>query len=547
MAEENEGRRTYELGTQSYEGLSTGMVVPVDKSGWSEAKKFDLGIMKGNIDTLSGNISSIDTRIDELGHGLEEVSDTVDTISTSVSEVQARLESKQDKIVFGDGLEYDPTTKRLDVKIGEDITIDDVATVVETVEELKDDMDTKVFSNFPPSMITDSHYNIGQALGWNDPNAGGVLFGSLFNVNIRHEIHVQDENDELTTLLGVYITQVNSSTDPCIFGIYEYQPDYKKVNPDTGEVIQVGTTVALCDTGPVIPKEGFNEFPIKNVNNDGTTSAIEFKSNCLYYACVYLPYRSSNQPFYIAANSININGTVVAGYGTQLNQVSPQLSMSNKNQIKAALKSGDGYTPDLSFNDFGFFWRMTSYPPPETRPSTDSQATEENTVARFYMQIRNAKNWTPPPEPQPPTPGSKTYILELEWSDGAWKQLSIACLLLNGTGSSNVLPLSNITEAHYKDANTPNDWSTAYSNISPLETYDGNSGNVTIQAGSGGYGGFRFTITTANTPTKLGFRNWWQSVPLTMTLYEVVSGSERQIAQDSITTSGNTEYTIDCS
>lgn len=530
MAEENEGRRTYELGTQPYDGpngLSTGMFVPVDKSGWSEAKKLDLGIMKGNIDTLSGNIGSINTRIDELGHGLEEVSDTIETISTSVTEVQARLESKQDKIVFGDGLEYDPATKKLDVKISEDISIDDVATVVETVEDLKNDFDTKITTNFPPSLMTISNENFGEHINWG-PSNGGCLFGSLFTVDLRHEIFPYDGSNEqkLTSILTVYVKQLNTAAARCILGIYEYQPNYKKIDPDTGEVKQIGRTVALCDTGIVTLHIGMNELPIKNVNNDSTTDSIDLKTDCQYYAAIYLSYHDGKQPFQLAC---------AAPYNVDIGKtIKPQFSLVNVNSIRASIIPGTvGYTEDLSFNDFGFLWCYANYP--ERSGDFDVSYEEAYNCPRFYMSIRNAVDWTPPPEPEPPAPGSSYYVLQIEWNDGNGENFTFDDYYANSSsvkGNTNVL-----TECFKATPEKPN--------YTESETNFEN-GNYSMWAT-----GMRFSFTLESKPSSLGWRTlgWGSQKAFTATVYEVTDEGQTWTSIGSITgtQTTNTTYTVNCS
>lgn len=301
-----------------------------------------------------------------------------------------RLENKSFSVNQGDGLEITSDNK-LQVKLGsglaftEDygiqaISIDpegDVAEVVETVKELENAIATKITTNYPPAMITDSH---AQVMGGTQytPGNGGCLYGTLFNTPITHPVAIDK------TFLGIY---AYNGGVKAILGIYEYQPDYERKD-GTGAVTGFGRTVPLCDTGIVTISQGFHEYPIKHLNNTigGTNpeTTPELKTNCMYYATLYLGYAST-------AGSNDLQVGCAAGYSPQYGNIKPAMSMANVNNIKANIDvpGHAAYTEDLSFNDMGFNWQYDSYP--ERGSDSSSTYFEANASPRMYMQIRNIK------------------------------------------------------------------------------------------------------------------------------------------------------------
>jgi len=417
-------------------------------------------------------------------------------------------------IIDGDDIDYD------------DITVEDIEETVETVNELKEDLDTKISTNYPPALVSISDGNIGAYVGFG-PGNGGALYGSLFNVPIKHTIYKYEPNndseDQLVTVLGVYIKQVNDQNNKVIFGIYEYQPNYKRTDPETGEVTQIGRTVALCDTGAVTVVEGYNEFPIINVNNDNTTDSIDLKTDCEYYASVYFSYGAgNNQPFYMAS---------APGYNTQMNYVKPQFALSNINQIKASLYPGQStYTEDLSFNDFGFGWNWNRYP--ERDGDFDTSMTEAYNVPRFYMQIRNARGWTPPAPPAPPEPISTYYVLQVEWDDNNGANFTFDNYYINGDsikGDSSILIGGYAGKPNYTEE---------------IENFAG--GNFSKWTT-----GIRFMIALDNKPSNVGWRTlgWGDSKAFTATVYEVTDEGQTWTSIGTITGTQQTNmtYTVNCS
>jgi hypothetical protein len=288
------------------------------------------------------------------------------------------------------GLEIDPTTNKLYIKLGEGLKFDtsgaaagslalsNVAQeVVETVQSISDDLDTKVTTNFPPAMIIKTDCDVAEYRG------AGTLYGNLFNVSINSVIEID------RTMLGVYIYQVDNDKN-VILGLYEYQPDYPRYNNEdpTQGISGYGRTVALCDTGVItIPQGtvGFCEYPIKNLNNTIGTPNEEtkpsLKSSCMYYASIFM---GSDM------NSDGLKLYGVTGYAPQVNQIKPGLNICPQN-YNLALNDAS-YSAQISFNDFGFGWKYDNYVDHYTQGDTTTASIsyqERSDGNRFYMQIRN--------------------------------------------------------------------------------------------------------------------------------------------------------------
>lgn len=180
------------------------------------------------------------------------------------------IDNNEISVHYGDGLEIDPLTNKLKVKIGNglkfneeslEVEIDsDVEDVVETVEKLTDDLDKKITTTYPFAQIT----SMGDFATYGVANTTRMI-GQLFAVPIASEIR-KDE-----TVLCVNALQNFSGN--VSFGIFEY--DFEG-NGGTG------STYWVADTGKVSVRAGENEFPLKYVLND----AHELQSSKLYYAVI---------------------------------------------------------------------------------------------------------------------------------------------------------------------------------------------------------------------------------------------------------------------
>lgn len=296
-------------------------------------------------------------------------------ISISNDTIEAKL---------GNGLEFDESNA-IQVKLGEGLAFTDdqgikaisidpageVAEVVKDVENLQEELDTKITDNFPPAMITLADLQVATGTQYAPAN-GGMLIGYLFTCPITHNIYI--DNDKYQTKIGIYTKQWSGTNNKVILGIYEYNPDYNEGG-------QVGRTVALCDTGIIELQQGYAEYEIKNVGKDTTPIMTPGK---FYYATIYLSYLAGD------TNGITLFGA--PGYNTQVNNLKPGITIMNINCIHAALYEGlQGYSPDLNFDQMGFSWQYNSYPPVEGTPSTSQAIAEAHAAGRPYFAIRNVK------------------------------------------------------------------------------------------------------------------------------------------------------------
>ena len=302
----------------------------------------------------------------EAGNG---IAITNDTIEAKLGNGLEFNESKAIQVKLGSGLKFD------EAQGVQAITIDNnVGEVVESVNKLQEDLDTKITDNYPPAMITLTDLQVAEGTQY-APGNGGMLIGYLFTCPITHKIYSNTNNDYLTKI-GIYTKQWAGDNKKVILGIYEYDPDY--INPETK---QVGTTRALCDTGIIDLQQGYAEYDIKNLGNDTTH---EMTPGKFYYASIYLSY--------LAGDTYGITLFGAPGYNTQVNALKPGITVTNINKIKASLYEGsNGYSPNLNFDQMGFSWQFGSYPPDETTSYTSQDIVEAYAAGRPYFAIRNIK------------------------------------------------------------------------------------------------------------------------------------------------------------
>ena len=294
---------------------------------------------------------------------------TNDTIAAKLGNGLEFNESNAIQVKLGAGLKFDE-------KQGvQSITIDNnVGEVVEEVNKLQEDLDTKITDNFPPAMITLANLQVAEGTQY-APSNGGMLIGYLFTCPITHNIYSNTNND-YKTRIGIYTKQWAGENKKVILGIYEYDPDY--INPTTQ---QIGTTRALCDTGIIDLQHGYAEYDIKNLGKETTH---EMTPGKFYYATIYLSYLAGDK------NGITLFGA--PGYNTQVNSLKPGITITNVNKIRASLyEDKSGYTPDINFDQMGFSWQFNSYPPDETTQYTSQDIIEANAAGRPYFAIRNVK------------------------------------------------------------------------------------------------------------------------------------------------------------
>ena len=321
-----------------------------------------------NIHEIVSMPSQIDSGVNnyQAGNGIAITNDTIEARLGNGLEFN---ESKTIQVKLGVGLKFD---EKQGVQA---ITIDNnVGEVVEEVNKLQEDLDTKITDNYPPAMITLTNLQVAEGTQYT-PGNGGMLIGYLFTCPITHKIYSNTNNDYLTKI-GIYTKQWAGDNKKVILGIYEYDPDY--INPETK---QVGTTRALCDTGIIDLQQGYAEYDIKNLGNDTTH---EMTPGKFYYATIYLSYLAGDK------NGITLFGA--PGYNTQVNALKPGITVTNINKIKASLYEGsNGYSPNLNFDQMGFSWQFNSYPPDETTQYTSQDIVEAYAAGRPYFAIRNIK------------------------------------------------------------------------------------------------------------------------------------------------------------
>ena len=294
---------------------------------------------------------------------------TNDTIAAKLGNGLEFNENNAIQVKLGAGLKFDE-------KQGvQSITIDNnVGEVVEDVNKLQEDLDTKITDNFPPAMITLANLQVSEGTQY-APSNGGMLIGYLFTCPITHNIY-PNTNSDYKTRIGIYTKQWAGENKKVILGIYEYDPDY--INPTTQ---QIGTTRALCDTGIIDLQQGYAEYDIKNLGKETTH---EMTPGKFYYATIYLSYLAGDK------NGITLFGA--PGYNTQVNSLKPGITITNVNKIRASLyEDKSGYSPDINFDQMGFSWQFNSYPPDETTEYTSQDIIEANAAGRPYFAIRNIK------------------------------------------------------------------------------------------------------------------------------------------------------------
>ena len=274
---------------------------------------------------------------------------------TEYSEGEAiKIENDEISVDYGKGLEVDPLTNKLQVKIGNGLKFDeeslsveidsDVNDVVELVEKLADDLDKKISTTYPFAQIT----QMADFADFGVTNTNRMV-GQLFDVPITTEIR---EDDTL-----ICVNALQSYAGNVSIGIFEFDFD---ANNGTG------STYWIADTGKVSIQAGENEFPIKHLLNDVNRPKIELMSSRLYYACICVDGAAPSTGLFLAA---------CPSYGATYNAL-PLYTM------KVSNLSVDWTTGNLSGTWF-------------------EGHNEDNTIPRMFMMIRNRSSVTPIPTQDP--------------------------------------------------------------------------------------------------------------------------------------------------
>lgn len=314
-------------------------------------------------ETTVGDTTTYDLSVDAASGTEYNAGDAIDitddTISVKVNP-SSGIDIVDDKLVVkvGEGLAIDPTS-------GLVIINSEVGDAVETVEILKQDLDTQITTNFDMP-------NISQVYDFADPSVstlanGACMLCQAFTIPINHEIRTASEDADEPTLLGIYAQQ--GFGHKIMLALYEYT--YAKAGEEHGSSTYVG------DTGPVNVLQGVNEYPLKNRN----PSITELRSDKVYYATLYLP------------NAARVNGLMLAGapnYGNQSVPAEPRLTCAVEN-ITWNNQELDMSDPTTTLNHY-----QTYTIDDETYYNYyigpwNSGYNERWTAPRFYMQIRNGE------------------------------------------------------------------------------------------------------------------------------------------------------------
>ena len=273
---------------------------------------------------------------------------TNDTISVKYGKGLTVNASNELEVKAGNGLTFDEDT--LEIEINSEVT-----DVVNTVEKLKNDLDTQLTVNFDMPNV-DNVYAFADTSVIGNLSNGAVMLCQAFTVPINHDIRVDDGVTENPTLIGIYAKQAFSGKK-IMLALYVY--DF-----DTGYTDYVG------DTGPVEVTQGRNEFPLVHINPDIS----ELKSSCVYYASLYLPSNAHSNGLFLAgcpsySNASYINATPRFTVGVEnITYNNTEIDMSNAT------------TGRLDYNDGNGNYYIG--------PWSDNY-NERPAIPRFFMQIRN--------------------------------------------------------------------------------------------------------------------------------------------------------------
>ncbi|WP_294241642.1 hypothetical protein [Pseudobutyrivibrio sp.] len=256
--------------------------------------------------------------------------------------------SNQLEVKAGNGLSFDEDTLEIEID-------SEVNSVVQTVEKLKQDLDTQLTVNFDMPNV-DNVYDFADPTVIGNLSNGAVMLCQAFTVPINHDIRVDDGETENPTLVGIYAKQAFAGKK-IMLALYVY--DF-----DTGYTDYVG------DTGPVEVTQGRNEFALVHINPNIT----ELKSSCVYYASLYLPSNAHSNglflagcPSYSSASYINATPRFTVG-------------VENITYNNQEIDMTDATTGRLDYNDGNGNYYIG--------PWSDNY-NERPAIPRFFMQIRN--------------------------------------------------------------------------------------------------------------------------------------------------------------
>lgn len=317
--------------------------------------KIENDVISTDISVMQGSPISADIDFGQFFNNLYAVTTDGHQIRTDA------IRFKLPAIKAGNGITFS--------KVGNETTISmngEVGNVVETVEKLKQDLDTQITTNFDMP-------NISQVYDFADPSVstlanGACMLCQSFTIPINHELRTVTDDENTPTLLGIYAQQ--NFAHKIMLALYEYTY--------AGEGEEHGSSTYVGDTGPVDVVQGVNEFPLKNRN----PSITELRSDKVYYATLYLP------------NAARVNGLLLAGapnYGNGSIPAEPRLTCAVEN-ITWNGQELDMSDPATTLNhyqevvipDEPVYYQYYIGP-------WNSGYNERQTAPRFYMQIRNGE------------------------------------------------------------------------------------------------------------------------------------------------------------
>lgn len=303
------------------------------------------------------NADKVDVNLD-FGNTIQ----TVNSITTDGSTVRTDgFNFTLPTIKAGNGIAFSKIGNKTEISMN-----GEVGNVVETVEKLKQDLDTQITTNFDMP-------NISQVYDFADPSVstlanGACMLCQSFTIPINHELRTVTDDENTPTLLGIYAQQ--NFAHKIMLALYEYTY--------AGEGEEHGSSTYVGDTGPVDVVQGVNEFPLKNRN----PSITELRSDKVYYATLYLP------------NASRVNGLLLAGcsgYGNASIPAEPRLTCAVEN-ITWNGQELDMSDPTTTLNHY----QEVVIPGEPTYYQYyigpwNSGYNERQTAPRFYMQIRNGE------------------------------------------------------------------------------------------------------------------------------------------------------------
>ena len=269
-------------------------------------------------------------------------------------------------VKHGDGLGINSTTGNLEVKLGAGLKFDTTGSteavvtldnpteaVVQAVQKMQGDLDTKLTTNFAMPQITHV-YDFADRLV-STLTSGACMLCQAFTVPINNGIRIESLG-ETPTVFGIYAAQAFPN-HKIMLALYVYD-------------FETGATDYVADTGPVEVVAGRNEFPIKHIN----PNINELRSDCVYYASLYLPSEAN-------VSGLRLCGCESYKEASQINAI-PRFTVGVENITYngAEIAMTDASVGRLDYNDGNGTYYIGPW---------SNSYNEHPNAPRFFMQIRN--------------------------------------------------------------------------------------------------------------------------------------------------------------